>query len=105
MRGAARASLIGFATHGLQAQAGIAQEIAAEKKLDEVTREVAWDEFGKEAVREQQAFFGPSKLSFRREKPDPLRHVKGDPVPEPVDDPDPGDERGLRDALRGDEKT
>ncbi len=82
------------------------QEIAAEKKLDEVTREVAWDEFGKEAVREQQGrFFGPSKLSFRREKPDPLHHVKGDPVPEPVDDPDPGDERGLRDALGGDEKT
>jgi hypothetical protein len=71
-----------------------------------VTREVAWDEFGKEAVREQQGgFFGPSKLSFRGEKPDPLRHVKGDPVREPVDDPDPGDERGLRDALGGDEKT
>jgi hypothetical protein len=82
------------------------QEIAAEKKLDEATREVAWDEFGKEAVREQQGgFFGPLKLSFRREKPDPLHHVEGDPVPEPVDDSDPGDERGLRDALRGDEKT
>jgi hypothetical protein len=82
------------------------REIAAEKKLDEVTREVAWDEFGKEAVREQQGgFFGPSKLSFRREKPDPLRHVKGDPIREPVDDPDPGDERGLRDALGGDERT
>jgi hypothetical protein len=31
--------------------------------------------------------------------------VKGDPIREPVDDPDPGDERGLRDALGGDEKT
>lgn len=80
------------------------QEIAAEKKLDEVTREVAFQELDKEAVREQQGgFLGSFTLGFRRERPDLLHHVKGDPVPEPVDDPDPGDEHGLRDALRGDE--
>jgi hypothetical protein len=90
----------------LQAQAGVA---AGDRGREEARRgdaRGAWDEFGKEAVREQQGgFFGPSKLSFRGEKPDPLRHVKGDPIREPVDDPDPGDERGLRDALGGDEKT
>jgi hypothetical protein len=32
-------------------------EIAAEKRLDEATREVAWDEFDKEAARE--AALGP----------------------------------------------
>ena len=33
------------------------EEIAAEQRLDEATREVAWDEFDKEAARE--AAFGP----------------------------------------------
>ena len=33
------------------------EDIAAEKRLDEATREVAWDEFDKEAVRE--AWRGP----------------------------------------------
>ena len=84
------------------------QEIAAEGRLDEATREVAFEELDKEAVREQQGgFLGPLTFAFRREKPDPLQRVKGDPVPEPVNDPDPGDEhglRGLRDALRGNDE-
>ena len=35
-----------------------------------------------------------------------FQRVTADPVPEPVDDEDPGDERGLRDVLRdADEKN
>ena len=38
------------------------QEIAAEERLDEATREVAWDEFGKEAAREAPAGpFAPTR--------------------------------------------
>ena len=82
------------------------EEIAAEEKLDEVTREVASAEFQKEADREVGTMFNPdfgvpvpgqdAWLGRRRK----FRWVKGDPVPEPVDDEDPSDERGLRDALR-----
>lgn len=70
------------------------QEIAAEKRLDETTREVAWDEFDKEAARE--APWGPLEpLGMTGAMQGPLEG-----------DPDPGDERSLRDALRDDdEKT
>jgi hypothetical protein len=64
-------------------------EVRAEEKLDEATREVAWDEFEKEGEREKQrGFFGPQSFfrGFRR-------------VPKPVDDPDPADARPLRDVL------
>ena len=88
----------------VQAEEGVAAGDRGREKLDEGTREVAFEELDNEAVREQQGgFLGSFTLGLRREKPDPLHRVKGDPVPEPVDDPDPGDERGLRDALRGDE--
>ena len=60
------------------------KEIAAEKRLDEVTREVAWGEFDKNE--------GTGPLG-------PLVH----PGPH-GEDPDPTDERGLRDALRDGEK-
>ncbi len=70
------------------------QEIAAEARLDEATREVAWDEFGKEAAREAPAGpFAPLGMTGATEGP-----LEGDP--------DPGDERGLHDALRdGAEKS
>ena len=69
------------------------QEIAAEKKLDEVAREVAWDEFDKEAGREAPwGPFEPLGMTGAIEGPQ-----KGDP--------DPGDERGLRYVLRDDEKS
>jgi hypothetical protein len=74
------------------------QEIAAEERLDEVTREVASQELDKEGSRETRGFFGPLTLWFRA-RPRALRWVRGDPVPEPVDDPDPGNEEGLRDVL------
>ncbi len=46
------------------------QEIAAEKKLDEVTREVALQELDKEAVREQQAgFSGRSRWGSGAKRP------------------------------------
>jgi hypothetical protein len=60
------------------------KEIAAEKRLDEVTRGVAWEEFDKNE--------GTSPLG-------PLVH----PAPH-GEDSDPTDERGLRDALRDGEK-
>jgi len=66
------------------------KEIAAEKRLDEVTREVAWGEFDKEAVRE--APLGPlAPLGIEGAMAGPLQ-----------EDPDPGDEHGLSDALHGD---
>jgi len=88
-------------------------EIAAEQKLDAVTREVAWKEFGKEADREfnpvlalpvggaRRRFVSltPGRFiagfgRFRR-----FRKIPGDPVPEPFGDPDPAGPGGLRDAL------
>jgi hypothetical protein len=70
------------------------EEIAAEQKLDEATREAAWGEFDKAAGRE--AGLGPlAPLGMIGATEGPL---KGDP--------DPGDEHGLRDALdEGDETT
>jgi hypothetical protein len=85
------------------------EEKEALAKLDDETREVADDELQKEADRELNTAFSPR---FGITMPGPLawmgrfrpfRWKKGDPVPEPVDDEDPGDERGLRDALRGDD--
>ena len=80
------------------------EEKEALEKLDEETREVAWDEFDKEADRELNTGWwgwgrGPLALLGRSR---PFRRVKGDPVPEPVADEDPGDEHGLRDALHDD---
>lgn len=70
------------------------QEIAAEEKLDEATREVAWGEFDKEAAHEApMGPFAPLGMTGATEGP-----LKGDP--------DPGDEHGLREALHeGDDKT
>jgi hypothetical protein len=66
------------------------EEIAAEKRLDEVTREAASGEFDKEAARE--APLGPlAPLGMEGAIAGPLH-----------EDPDPGDEHGLRDALHGD---
>jgi hypothetical protein len=84
------------------------EEKEALAKLDEVTREVAWQEEDKEADRELNTGWwwrlGGGLTQFGR--PRRFRRVKGDPEPEPVDDDDPGDERGLRHALRdGDEKS
>jgi hypothetical protein len=68
------------------------EEIAAEERLDEATREVAWDEFDKEAARE--AGFGPlAPLGMIGATQGPLK-----------DDPDPGGEQGLRDALHDGEE-
>jgi hypothetical protein len=78
------------------------EEKEALAKLDQVTREVAWSEEQKEADREVSTFssLGPSLGLLRWfGRVRPFRRVKGVPVPEPVDDPDPGDEHGLRDSL------
>lgn len=77
------------------------EEKAALEKLDEETQQVAWGEFQKEADREVSTFVGgPSRrLGWMFGRFRFFRWKKGDPVPEPIDDPDPGDERGLRDAL------
>jgi hypothetical protein len=99
----------------------MAEETPEEKealaKLDEVTRQVAWGEEVKEEDRElstsvvpiggryrlgQGGFRGPLGWMFGRFRV--FRWKKGDPVPEPVDDPDPGDEHGLRESLRDDAK-
>lgn len=81
------------------------EEKQALENLDEATREVAWGEFDKEADRELNTGWGFGRLArFGRRLG--FRRVKGDPVREPVDDKDPGDERGLRDVLHeGDEKN
>jgi hypothetical protein len=82
------------------------QEKEALEKLDEAAREVAWEEFDKEADRELNTgrFSGSWLRRFGR--PRRFHRVEGDPEPEPVDDEDPGDERGLRDVMRdADEKS
>lgn len=72
--------------------------------LDEATREVGWQEFEKEEEREQGGGeVGPLSLLPPRTPPVAFRHVPGDPVPEPVDDPDPADSRSLRDVLDEDD--
>jgi hypothetical protein len=82
------------------------EEKAALAKLDEVTREVSAEEFQKEADRERSTIFNP-EFGVPGPAPDavlgryrPFRWKKGDPVPEPIEDEDPGDEHGLRDSLR-----
>jgi hypothetical protein len=72
------------------------QEIAAEEKLDDATREVGWDELDKEAARE--APLGPfAPLGIEGAM---AGQLQGD------GDPDPGDEHGRQDALRdADEKN
>jgi hypothetical protein len=71
-----------------------AEEIAAEKRLDEVTREVAWGEFDKEAAHEAgMGPFAPLGMTGATEGP-----LKGDP--------NPTHEHGLRETLhKGDEKN
>jgi hypothetical protein len=82
------------------------EEKQALEKLDEATREVAWDEEYKEADRELNtrgviAQFMGGLARFGRIRR--FHRVPGDPELEPVDDEDPGDERGLHDALEGDD--
>jgi hypothetical protein len=81
------------------------EEKQALEKLDEETREVARDEFYKEADRELNTGRMSGSWLRRFGRLRPFHRVEGDPEPEPVDDEDSGDEHGLRDALReGDEK-
>lgn len=68
------------------------EEKQALDNLDQATREVAWDEFDKEADRELNtggwwSFRGLARFG----RPRLFRRVKGDPLPEPVDDEDPGE--------------
>jgi hypothetical protein len=83
------------------------EEKAALEKLDEESREVAWDELHKEADRElNTGGWWDRRPLARFGHPRLFRRVKGDPLPEPVDGEDRGDEHGLRDALHdGDEKN
>jgi hypothetical protein len=74
-------------------------EAEALDNLDRETREVASQELDKEAEREQGHLWQPIGALDAGSKPAPLQQVEGDPVLEPVDDPDPSDEHGLRDAL------
>jgi hypothetical protein len=81
------------------------EEKEALAKLDEATRQVAWQEEEKEEDRELSTGWGwgwrwgrGRVARFGRFRA--FRWKKGDPVLEPVDDEDPGDEHGLRDALR-----
>jgi hypothetical protein len=68
------------------------QEIAAEERLDEATRDAAWGEFGKEAAHEAgMGPFAPLGLTGATQGP-----LQGDP--------DPTDEHGLREALHEDEE-
>lgn len=81
------------------------EEKQALEKLDEETREVAWGEFDKEADRElNTGGWWRWRPLARFGRPRPFRPVKGDPLLEPVDDADPGDEHGLREALHGDDE-
>jgi hypothetical protein len=73
------------------------QEREALAKLDEATREVGWDEQHNEGERRLKRSFGVPLLWNLPGLPR-FRKIKGDPVPEPVDDADPKDERGLRDV-------
>ncbi len=77
------------------------EEKEALAKLDEVTREVSAEELQKEADRELSSPWlgGSRRLGWMFGRFRPFRRMKGDPVPEPVNDEDPGDEHGLRDKL------
>jgi hypothetical protein len=78
------------------------QEIAAEEKLDEVTREVAADELQTEADRELDTGLGIGELA-RFGHPREFQRIEGDALQEPIDDADPRDEHALREALRDDD--
>jgi hypothetical protein len=67
------------------------QEVAAEERLDEATREAVWGELDKEAAREAGNPLAP--LDRAGATQGPLRR-----------DPDPGDEHGLRESLREDDE-
>jgi len=76
------------------------EEKEALAKLDDATEQVAWGEFQKEADRELSATFVPrGRLGWLFGRFRPFGWQKGRPVPEPVDDEDPGDEHGLRESL------
>ena len=62
------------------------QEIAAEEKLDEVTREVAAEELETEGERERSGwrYLGPLALALDRFPKKAFHQVPGDPVPEPI---------------------
>ncbi len=80
------------------------EEKEALEKLDEETNAVAWGEFQKEADRELStgALRGPGRLGWLFGRFRPFRRQQGRPVAEPLDDPDPGDEHGLRETLHDD---
>jgi hypothetical protein len=81
------------------------QEREALEKLDEETREVAWDEFDKEADRELNTGGWWNRRPLGRlGRPRLFRRAKGDPLQEPVDDDDPGDDHGLREVLHEDDE-
>jgi hypothetical protein len=75
-----------------------AEEQALEN-LDEATRDVAWSAFGKEEDREHSRNIGPLTAFDLMRPPVKLHHVPGDPVPEPLDDPDPAGSGSLRETL------
>lgn len=81
------------------------EEKEALEKLDEATREVAAQELQKEADRELSApgLFGPRRLGWMFGRFRPFRWKKGDPVPEPVDDEDPSDDRSMHDVMHEDD--
>ena len=73
--------------------------------LDEVTRDVSWDELDKEEEREQGGGeIGVLTPALHQTPPVRFHDVTGDPVPEPVDDTDPADRRGLDDVLHEDDE-
>jgi hypothetical protein len=79
-------------------------EKEALEKLDEATREVAAAEFQKEADREVNTpwLWGSRRLGwmfgrFRLFRPPTWRN----PVPEPLDDEDPGGGRSMHDVMHG----
>lgn len=85
------------------------EEKEALEKLDAAARDVAWQEEQKEADRELNTGWSGLGVGRRRPlawfgRPRRFRRVKGDPVLEPMDDPDPAGPGGLRDALRDDDK-
>jgi hypothetical protein len=66
------------------------EEVAALERLDEGTREVAAEELDKEAAEEAGNPFEPLGVTGQMSGPLPV-------------DPDPGDERALRDVMHEDD--
>lgn len=79
------------------------EEEEALKKLDEATREVSMEEFNKEADRELSApgLLTARPLGWRYGRFRRFRYVKGDPLPEPVDDEDPAGGPSMHDVMQG----